>query len=167
MALLSIISRLVHPSSELQTADWALHLSGIGELLGVDFSHLSHNGLYWINDVLLEHKEAIEHHLTETERNLFSLSEKIVLYDLTNTYLEGTAQDNAKTRRGRSKEKGSNCPLLTLALVIDDRGFIKTSRILPGNVSEQSTSIRRSGRWRRLVLCTAAERNGPAAHPGE
>lgn len=55
LAPLSIIGRLVHPGSELQTADWARHLSGIGELLGVDFSHLSHNALYRISDVLLEH----------------------------------------------------------------------------------------------------------------
>ncbi len=139
LAHLSIIGRLVHPCSELQTADWARHLSGIGELLGVDFSHLSHNALYRISDVLLEHKEEIENYLAETERNLFSLPEKIVLYDLTNTYFEGTALGHSKARRGRSKEKRKDCPLLTLALVIDEQGFVKTSRILPGNVSEPGT----------------------------
>lgn len=139
LALLSIIGRLVHPGSELKTADWARHLSGIGELLGVDFSHLSHNALYRISDVLLEHKVEIESYLAESERNLFSLPEKIVLYDLTNTYFEGTAQGNPKARRGHSKEKRTDCPLLTLALVIDEQGFVKTSQILPGNVSEPGT----------------------------
>ena len=139
LALLSIVGRLVHPGSELQTADWARHLSGIGELLGVDFSHLSHNALYRISDVLLEHKEEIETYLAGKERDLFSLPEKIVLYDLTNTYFEGTALGNGKARRGRSKEKRMDCPLLTLALVIDEQGFVKTSRILPGNVSEPGT----------------------------
>ena len=139
LALLSIIGRLVHPGSELKTADWARHLSRIGELLGVDFSHLSHNALYRISDLILEHKEEIENYLTKTELNLFSLPEKIVLYDLTNTYFEGRAQGNTKARRGRSKENRTDCPLLTLALVIDEQGFVKTSRILPGNVSEPGT----------------------------
>ena len=139
LALLSIIGRLVHPGSELQTADWARHISGIGELLGMDFSHLAHNALYRISDLLLDHKEAIEHYLVRKERDLFSLPEKIVLYDLTNTYFEGAALANPKARRGRSKEKRTDCPLLTLALVIDEQGFIKTSRILPGQVSEPGT----------------------------
>lgn len=139
VALLSIIGRLVHPGSELKTAEWARHLSGIGELLGVDFSHLSHNALYRISDLILEHKEEIESYLAETERNLFSLPEKIVLYDLTNTYFEGSAQGNPKALRGRSKENRTDCPLLTLALLIDEQGFVKTSRILPGNVSEPGT----------------------------
>jgi transposase len=139
LALLSIVGRLVHPGSELKTANWARHLSGISELLGVDFSHLSHNALYRISDLLLEHKDEIESYLAETERNLFSLPEKIILYDLTNTYFEGGAQGNVKARRGRSKENRTDCPLLTLALVIDEQGFVKTSRILPGNISEPGT----------------------------
>ena len=138
-ALVSIIGRLVHPGSELKTAHWVRHLSGMGELLGVDFSRLSHNALYRISDLLLEHKEEIETYLAKTERNLFSLPEKIILYDLTNTYFEGDTPTNVKARRGRSKENRTDCPLLTLALVIDEEGFIKTSRLLPGNVSEPGT----------------------------
>ncbi len=139
LALLEIIGRLVHPGSELKTAAWARHISAMGELLGVDFSHLSHNALYRISDLLLDHKDKIEHWLVETEKDLFSLPEKIILYDLTNTYFEGNAQSNPKARRGRSKENRKDCPLLTLALVIDEQGFVKTSRILPGNVSEPGT----------------------------
>jgi transposase len=139
LALLSIVGRLVHPGSELKTADWARHLSGIGELLGVDFSQLSHNALYRISDLLLKHKEGIETYLAHAEKDLFSLSEKIILYDLTNTYFEGVVKGNAKARNGRSKEKRTDCPLLTLAMVIDEQGFVKTSRILPGNVSEPGT----------------------------
>jgi transposase len=139
LAKLSIIGRLVHPGSELQTADWARHLSGLDELIDTDFKHLSHNALYRISDSLYENKEAIETYLARTEKDLFSLPEKIVLYDLTNTYFEGNANSNVKARRGRSKEKRRDCPLLTLALVIDEQGFVKNSRVLPGNVSEPGT----------------------------
>jgi hypothetical protein len=39
----------------------------------------------------------------------------------------------AKAKRGRSKEKRSDCPLVTLGLVLDVGGFPKRSRIFAGN----------------------------------
>ena len=139
LAILSVVGRLVHPASELRTRRWAQNLSALDELLGTDFRHLSHNALYRISDLLLAHKDAIEAHLTQRERDLFALEEKIILYDLTNTYFEGRAQRNSKAKYGRSKEKRDDCPLLTLGLVIDEMGFPKMSRIFSGNVSEPGT----------------------------
>jgi transposase len=139
VAALSILGRLVHPGSERRTRQWAQHLSGLDELLGTDFSHLSNNALYRISDLLLDHKDRIEEHLKVKERTLFSLQEKIILYDLTNTYFEGTAKKNPKAKRARSKEKRSDCPLVTLGLVIDELGFPKRSKIFRGNVSEPKT----------------------------
>ena len=43
--------------------------------------------------------------------------EVLTLYDLTNTYFEGAGRGNANAALGRSKEKRSDCPLVTLALV--------------------------------------------------
>jgi len=139
LAYLSVVGRLVHPASERNTAEWARQLSAIDELLGTDFSRLSHNALYRISDVLLEHKEQLENYLAQKEKDLFHLQEKIILYDLTNTHFEGSAKKNSKAKRGRAKNKRTDCPLLTLGMVIDEQGFPKTSRILPGNVSEPGT----------------------------
>jgi len=139
LAALSIIGRLVHPGSERRTRQWAQHLSGLDELLETDFSHLSNNALYRISDLLVQHKDRIEAHLQAKERTLFNLQEKIILYDLTNTYFEGTAKKNPQAKRGRSKEKRSDCPLVTLGLVIDELGFAKRSKIFRGNVSEPKT----------------------------
>lgn len=139
LAQLSVVGRLVHPASELNTAAWARHLSAMDELTGTDFSHLSHNALYRISDALFENKDQLENYLARKEKDLFHLEEKIIFYDLTNTYFEGSAKANSKAKRGRSKEKRSDCPLLTLGMVIDEQGFPKTSRILPGNISEPGT----------------------------
>jgi transposase len=38
-------------------------------------------------------------------------------------------------RRGRSKEKRSDCPLIVLALVVNEDGFIKYSAIYKGNTA--------------------------------
>jgi hypothetical protein len=138
-AALLIIGRLVHPASERETAIWGKQLSALDELLGTSFGNLSHNALYRICDRVLEHRNEIEERLTGRERSLFDLGEKIILYDLTNTYLMGSAQNSQRARRGRSKQKRHDCPLLTLALVVDGDGFPKSSRVLKGNVSEPET----------------------------
>ena len=61
------------------------------------------------------------------------------LYDLTNTYFEGIAAGVAKAKRGRSKECRSDCPLVTLAMVLDGSGFLRRSRVFAGNASEPAT----------------------------
>ena len=42
-------------------------------------------------------------------------------------------------KRGHSKEKRSDCPLVTLALVLDSSGFPKCSKVFEGNISEAGT----------------------------
>jgi hypothetical protein len=95
--------------------------------------------LYRVSDQLLKHKAELERFLYARERTLFEFDEVITLYDLTNTYFEGTAADDAHAAFGRSKEKRSDCPLVTLALVLDSSGFQKRSAVFAGNASEPST----------------------------
>jgi transposase len=138
-AALLIIGRLLHPNSERETAIWAKELSALDELMGTSFEHLASNALYRTSDRLLGKRDDIEEQLAARERNLYQLGEKIILYDLTNTYLEGSAAGSTLSQRGHSKEKRRDCPLLTLALVVDEDGFPKRSRVLKGNVSEPGT----------------------------
>ena len=138
-AALLVIGRLVHPASERETAYWGKGISALQELLGADFQHLSNNALYRTSDQLVEHRDEIEKRLAERERDIFHLGEKIILYDLTNTYLTGNARQSHLARRGRSKQKRNDCPQLTLALVLDNEGFPKASRVFEGNISEPGT----------------------------
>ncbi|MEI9479382.1 MAG: IS1634 family transposase [Deltaproteobacteria bacterium] len=135
-AALLIIGRLLHPSSERETAMWGKQISALDELLGADFEHLSNNALYRISDELVKHRDDIENLLAQRERETLGLGEKIILYDLTNTYLTGRAHESSRAHRGHSKEKRDDCPLLTLALVLDEEGFPKKSQVLAGNTSE-------------------------------
>ncbi len=141
LAAISVVGKLVHPASEHHTRHWARHVSGLCELIDMNPNLLSNNALYRISDQLLSIKNNIEKHLNQRERDLFSLNEKILLYDLTNTYFEGRAQGNPKARRSRSKEKRHDCPLLTLGMVLDEQGFPKVSKLLPGNISEGKTLL--------------------------
>ena len=84
-------------------------------------------------------KEEIEKAIVSRERNLYGLGEKLILYDLTNSYFEGLLEGSKIGKRGRSKEKRNDSPLLTVGLIIDEEGFVKSSKVFPGNVSEPST----------------------------
>lgn len=135
----NLIGRMGRPGSELATWNWLQRSSALGELIDVDFLSMSHMSLYRASDALLKHREVIEAHLFGKVRTLFGLEETITLYDLTNTYFEGEARVNRKAKRARSKEKRSDCPLVTLGLVLDGSGFVRRSQTFEGNVSEAGT----------------------------
>lgn len=139
IALASIIGRLVCPGSELSTHRYLKEQSALDELMGTDFTQLSRNQFYEIADHLLKHKKPIEEALYSREQDLFNLEDSITLFDLTNTYFEGRCLSNQKAQYGRSKEKRSDCPLVTLGLVLDASGFPKKSEIFSGNISEPKT----------------------------
>jgi len=140
-SILSIIGRIVNPTSENATHRWVKKESGLEELLGRNNERISKNRMYNIIDKLIDNKVDIETRLRDNEKSLFELKEKIILYDLTNTYFEGSASSNKKAKYGRSKEKRYDCPIVTLGLVIDELGFPKRSQILDGNVSESRTLL--------------------------
>jgi transposase len=135
----SIIARMAAPSSELATHRWLGAKSGLGELLDVDYETLPLMSLYRASDVLWKHHTVIEQRLFERVSDLFGLSTTVTLYDLTNTYFEGEATTNGKAKRGRSKEKRKDCPLVTLGLVLDGSGFVRSSQTFAGNVAEAGT----------------------------
>ncbi len=138
-AIGNIIGRMTLPGSELFTHKWLIRHSGLGELIDYDFSKLNLMRLYRVSDQLLNKKKELEKFLYRRECELFDFDEVITLYDLTNTYFEGTGQGNNKAAFGHSKEKRSDCPLVTLALVLDGNGFPKKSEVFEGNASEPKT----------------------------
>lgn len=139
LSLGTIIGRAVFPASERATHEWLSKRSGLGELIDFDFQNTPLNQLYKISDRLLEHKETLEKHLECTQQAIHGYKSTMVLYDLTNTYMEGQAKGNGKARHGVSKENRTDCPLVTLGLVVNEHGFATRSAFLPGNISEPET----------------------------
>ena len=135
----SIIGRMAAPASEHATYTWLTQRSALGELLDVDFSAMPLMTLYRASDALLKHRDAIEHQVFSRIAGLFGFETTVTLYDLTNTYMEGSGAANPKAKHGRSKEKRRDCPLVTLALVLDSSGFVRESRSFAGNVVEGDT----------------------------
>lgn len=135
----NVIGRMAKPASELATWRWLQRESALGELIDVDFQAMSLMRLYRASDSLVKHRAHIEEHLFARLRTLFALEETVTLYDLTNTYFEGQCAANPKAALGRSKEKRSDCPLVTLGLVLDGSGFVRRSRLFEGNATEART----------------------------
>jgi transposase len=138
LATLLIVGRLVHPGSERELKRYAKEQSALDELLKTNFSSIVQNALYRTSDLLFDNKDSIERFLRKHSKKLFSLKETIILYDLTNTYFTGEA---ASYKRGKSKERRTDRPLVTVGLVLDEKGFVKGSRIFEGNVSEPTTLL--------------------------
>ena len=134
-----VLGRLIQPASERQTGYWLKKKTSLLEMLPTDLSEMGKTALYEIGDTLLIHKKRLEKELRKQEEALFSQEHALFLYDLTNTYFEGKASKNTSAKRGHSKEKRSDCPLVTLALVVDYRGFPIFSQIYKGNQSKPET----------------------------
>lgn len=134
-----IIGRLIEPSSDLSTWSWLENRTSLLEMLPYNLENISRNPIYEIADQLVFNKETIEKELRKQENFLFPDGIKIFLYDLTNTYFEGSCLGNDLAARGKCKSKRTDCPLVTLALVVDNFGFPVFSQIYSGNQSEPET----------------------------
>mgnify|MGYP001357006414 FL=1 len=136
LAQTQVISRAVHPASELATASWIKENSAICELTGYDTEKINKDRLYKSALKLNSIKDDLERHLSIRTNEIFDIQDKIILYDLTNTYFEGEKRNSQLAKYGRSKEKRSDCKLVVLALVVNIFGFIKHSSVHEGNFSD-------------------------------
>jgi transposase len=139
LAQTHIISRAVYPASELETTRWIRENSAVCEITGYNIEQITKDRLYSISKKLYAEKEALEQHLSTRTNELFDIQDKIILYDLTNTYFEGRKQGSKLAKFGRSKEKRSDAKLVVLGLVINPEGFLKYSSILEGNMADSKT----------------------------
>lgn len=139
LATTHIICRTVYPASELKTVSYIKENSAICELTGFEKDKVTKDQLYGISHSLYSVKNQLEKYLSRRTNELFDLDDKIILYDLTNTYFEGQMLRSKIAKFGRSKEKRKDARLVVLAVVINREGFLKYSNIFEGNMSDSKT----------------------------
>ena len=137
-ALISIAGRALFAASEHKTAQILGMNSSLKERFGYD-KPLDHRELYAAADQLYDHKDAIDGFLHQRISSLFDLEDKLVIFDISNTYFETRKSSSKLARHGRSKEKRSDCPLVVFTGVINAEGFIRHSRIYEGNTADSTT----------------------------
>ena len=136
LALTHIISRASYPASEFKTSRWIQENSSVCEITGYPKELITKDKLYKISHQLFSIKDELEKHLSKTTNELFDLNDTIIIYDLTNTYYEGSMLGSNLAKFGRSKEKRNDARLVVLAVVVNVEGFLKYSQIFEGNMSD-------------------------------
>jgi transposase len=137
-ALILVIARLLEPASELFTAEQWYPKTALAELLGVPVERVGDNRLYRALDELLPHKEQLQIHLKQRLGNLFKLEYDLLLYDVTSTFFEGSA-DFPMAQRGYSRDQRSDCKQVCIGLVVSRCGMPLGYEVFPGNTADVST----------------------------
>lgn len=158
LALTHIISRATYPASELRTSEWIKQNSSVCELTAYPIEKITKDKLYEISKSLHKIKEDIEKHLSQRTNELFDLNDKIILYDLTNTYFEGSMRTSKIARFGKSKEKRNDARLVVLAVVVNAEGFLKYSQIFEGNIADSKS-------LEQIIGELSARTSGTGRHP--
>jgi len=139
LAATVIWGRLIQPGSDISTWKWLRERSSLSEFFKADISRIHKDRVYEIADKLLLHKNDLEKKLYERQRTVFPGRESLFLFDLTNFYFEGRCAGNDLAKRGKSKEKRQQNPLVSLALLVDQDGFPVKSKVYKGNIGEPVT----------------------------
>jgi len=137
-SLISIAGRAIFSASEYKTAQILQMNSELAACFDYD-NPITHKQLYAISDLLYQHKTEIDRFLYQRVTDLFDLNDKIVIFDISNTYFETPKRKSKLARHGRSKEKRNDCPLVVFTGVINAQGFIRHSRIYEGNKPDTGT----------------------------
>ena len=132
------LNRLVWPLSEHAMPDW-VRRTALADLLGESFDTLVDESLYQNLDRLHPQRVAIERALAERERTLFTLDDRLFLYDLTSTYFEGLCLENPQAQRGYSRDSRPDCKQVVVGLVLDRDGFPKAHEVFDGNRADRTT----------------------------
>ena len=70
---------------------------------------------------------------------MFGIEEKILLFDITNSYFEGKMENSELCQYGRSKEKRDDCRIVVLAAVVNTEGLLVRTMIYEGNRHDSTT----------------------------
>lgn len=130
LVLAMIVARVLEPASKLATTR-LLGTTSLGSLLGVE--EATEDELYAALDWLLEHQEGIERRLARRHLG----PDKMVLYDLTSTYMEGEHCPLAK--RGYSRDGKPTKAQVEFGLLTTVEGIPLALEAYAGNTGDPTT----------------------------
>ena len=137
-ALISITARAIFACSEHRTAQILQTNSELQHCYRQE-EKITHKQLYAIADKLYNNKDRIDQFIYNRVTDMFGLKDKLVIFDISNTYFETSKRQSKIARHARSKEKRNDCPIVVFTCVINAEGFIRHSRIYEGNRADATT----------------------------
>lgn len=127
---LEVISRLIIPSSKLQTYRNQNYFSGVNEV------HLHH--IYRVLDYLSSFQKDIENLIFLKHVDRFEMKVDVVFYDVTTLYFEGALPDVLRDF-GFSKDAKFGEVQIVVGMLVDEEGRPIALGVFPGNTFESKT----------------------------
>jgi transposase len=139
VAAVLAINRLCAPGSELAVEERWYPATALDDLLEIEEGKINDTRLYRCLDRILPHKTKLEQHLKQRYGELFGAEFDVLLYDLTSTYVEGTAEKNPMMARGYSRDHRPDCEQMVIALIVNSEEFPFSYETFDGNRADVST----------------------------
>ena len=139
VACVLTIARFCGQPSELGVAERWFQRTALDELLGVNWTQINDDRLYRGLDALHGHKEKLTAHLLARYQSWFGVRFEFLLYDVTSTFFEGQAADNAHAARGYSRDSRPDCPQVCIGLVVSPEGLPLAYEVFKGNRTDVTT----------------------------
>ena len=139
IALMQIIARAIYPYSELKTVRYLRENTALTEIFKVSKEKMTKDVLYKSAQHLWDVHKDMEDWLHSRVCSMFGIEEKVLLFDITNTYFEGRYNESDICQFGRSKEKRSDCKITVLAAVVNAEGLLVRTMIYEGNRQDSTT----------------------------
>lgn len=132
-------ARFCARTSELSVAERWYGSSALPDLLGLPDAWVNESRLYRGLDELLNCKDTIFGHLQKRWGEWFGTGYDFLLYDVTSTYFEGSAELNPKAARGYSRDNRSDCKQVCIGLVVTREGLPVGYEVFAGNRADVTT----------------------------
>jgi transposase len=139
VACVLTIARFCAQASELGVAEHWFQRTVLDDLLGVDWTRINDDRLYRGLDALHAHKEKLTAHLLARYQSWFGVRFEFLVYDVTSTFFEGQARENALAARGYSRDNRPDCPQVCIGLVVTPEGLPLAYEVFKGNRTDVTT----------------------------
>ncbi len=133
-----VANRLVAPCSKRQLAEWA----GADVVMPEGWSAPSLDQYYRALDAVAAVEDETETHLYSRLCDLTNLDLRLVCYDLTSTYFEGSTRSSGRFPSrafGHSRDHRAERPQIVIGLLCTSDGIPIAHRVFSGNTSDATT----------------------------
>ena len=138
--------RCLDPGSYLSAVDW-FNTTACDLILGIDGTHFNESRIYRELTVIEQQKEKIEQYLYKKLKERDEESMRIIFYDLSDTYFEGTSCQLASP--GRTKSYGFKSKRIVLSLLVNQKGYPFAWDILKDYTTDVKTLTGNADRWKK------------------
>jgi len=138
--------RCLDPGSYLSAVDW-FNTTACDLILGIDGTCFNESRIYRELTVIEQQKEKIEQYLYETLKSSDEESMRIIFYDLSDSYFEGSSCQLASP--GRTKAHGFKKKRIILSLLVNRNGYPFSWDILENCTADVKTLTGNADRWKQ------------------